>query len=409
MDIQYNKTQILPYNAAKWNAQDAMEVKDAVNSKVDKVAGKSLIDDTEIARLSGVTNQDISGKANITDVYTKTQSDEKYLGSGTTLFSGDYDDLSNKPAIPSISGLASESWVTSKNYISGVTWNDVTSKPELFSGAYADLTGKPNLDIYLTGITYAQVSGKPTFSTVATSGAYTDLTGTPDLGTKENIGVAQSLIDALKAGNTTDTIASLKTLISAVQSDTDIVEGQISDLMALLNSDNTALDTIQEIVNYIEANRTSIDEVLVDKLDKSVYEGFLVSGTSFNSTQLNGVAEDVAASNWSIAKRDGTGSLTATSFIGGFNLGSATGALNPVLITQDSEHRFFSDAKELELNTFIGGLAATVATKLDISGSTSFISNSTDSFGSKVTNIVSCTQAEYDGITADNNTFYIII
>lgn len=37
------------------------------------------------------------------------------------------------------------------------------------------------------------------------------------------------------------------------------------------------------------------------------------------------------------------------------------------------------------------------------------ISNATDSFGSKVNNIVSCTQAEYDGLTPDANTFYIII
>lgn len=37
-----NKSQTAAYNAAKWNAQDANEVKTAVNSKVDEVAGKQL-------------------------------------------------------------------------------------------------------------------------------------------------------------------------------------------------------------------------------------------------------------------------------------------------------------------------------------------------------------------------------
>lgn len=37
------------------------------------------------------------------------------------------------------------------------------------------------------------------------------------------------------------------------------------------------------------------------------------------------------------------------------------------------------------------------------------ISNATDTFGAKVTNIVSCSQAEYDGLTPDANTFYIIV
>ena len=33
----------------------------SINNKVDKVTGKSLIADTEISRLSGVTNQTLSG------------------------------------------------------------------------------------------------------------------------------------------------------------------------------------------------------------------------------------------------------------------------------------------------------------------------------------------------------------
>ena len=58
----------------------------SLDGKVDKVEGKSLVDDSEIARLATLTNYDdtevknlIATKANSADVYTKTESDAKYL------------------------------------------------------------------------------------------------------------------------------------------------------------------------------------------------------------------------------------------------------------------------------------------------------------------------------------------
>jgi hypothetical protein len=56
--------------------------------------------------------------------------------------SGNYNDLSNRPSIPSIDGLASETYV----------------------------------DNAIANVTYANLSGTPTFANVATSGLYTDLT-----------------------------------------------------------------------------------------------------------------------------------------------------------------------------------------------------------------------------------------
>ena len=54
----------------------------SLNGKVDKVEGKSLVDDSEIARLATLTNYDdtevknlIATKANSADVYTKTEID----------------------------------------------------------------------------------------------------------------------------------------------------------------------------------------------------------------------------------------------------------------------------------------------------------------------------------------------
>ena len=71
------------------------------------------------------------------------------------LFSGSYNDLTNKPLIPSIQGLASESYVNQQiSKIQHPTYDDTAiknqlankaDKSELFSGSYEDLTNKPTI------------------------------------------------------------------------------------------------------------------------------------------------------------------------------------------------------------------------------------------------------------------------
>jgi hypothetical protein len=128
----------------------------------------------------------------------------------TVATSGSYNDLSDQPTIPSLTGYATEAYVTDAieavNGFSG-DYEDLTNKPVLFSGAYADLTGSPVLatvattgsytDLIntpvsfsgayadLTGLptlfsgAYADLTGTPTLATVATSGSYLDLTNVP--------------------------------------------------------------------------------------------------------------------------------------------------------------------------------------------------------------------------------------
>ena len=120
----------------------------------------------------------------------------------TVATSGSYNDLTNKPSIPSLTGYATESYVTSA--ISGKadssslaavatsgSYTDLINKPSLFSGSYTDLTNKPSLfsgsytDLSnkptLFDGAYSSLTGAPSLAAVATSGAYSDLTGKPSL------------------------------------------------------------------------------------------------------------------------------------------------------------------------------------------------------------------------------------
>ncbi len=130
----------------------------------------------------------------------------KYAEKSGNGFSGNYNDLLNKPAVyagswTSITGKPNFSNVAlTGNYndlvdkpIFDATWNslqgkpnfssisfsgkynDLVNQPTLFSGSYDDLINKPNI---YDG-TWISLKGKPTFSVFATSGSYTDLSNKP--------------------------------------------------------------------------------------------------------------------------------------------------------------------------------------------------------------------------------------
>jgi len=68
-------------------------------------------------------------------------------------FSGSYNDLTNKPTIPSLTGYATETFVTTRGYLTSVgtiSYNDLSNKPTLFSGSYTDLTNKPTIPTTVT-------------------------------------------------------------------------------------------------------------------------------------------------------------------------------------------------------------------------------------------------------------------
>ena len=88
--------------------------------------------------------------------------------------------LATTDQIPSLTGYATESWVTSQGYITGIDSSDVISAlgytpgTSNFSGDYDDLTDKPDLSIY---------AESADLSAVATSGDYDDLLNKPTIPT----------------------------------------------------------------------------------------------------------------------------------------------------------------------------------------------------------------------------------
>lgn len=159
-------------------------------------------------------------------------------------FSGSYNDLTDKPTIPSVVGLASQSYVDTKvanlvnsapttldtlgelatalqnnsstvealNSAIGNKANTADLAAVATSGSYADLQGKPTIPSKTSQLTndsgfltsysesdptvpawakaaskpsyaYSEITGKPTFASVATSGSYNDLKDKPTIST----------------------------------------------------------------------------------------------------------------------------------------------------------------------------------------------------------------------------------
>lgn len=126
----------------------------------------------------------------IKDVISKTISIEEW-NTFTQYITNNTSDIKSVEEFVLVLADYIEGYVT-KEYVD----NTFETKEEAFSGNYNDLTNKPTIPViptnisafyndsgYLTSVTWSQVSSKPTFATVATSGSYNDLTGKPTIPT----------------------------------------------------------------------------------------------------------------------------------------------------------------------------------------------------------------------------------
>ena len=185
---------------------------------------------TDIARAADIKN--VSGVNDGTNWTSLTIGSDTYgLGGGggqvnwsdilnkptfaTVATSGSYNDLSDKPTIPTVDYPVTDVTVGGVSVLS----NKVATIPALFDGNYNSLKNKPDLSVYAlssslstvaTSGSYddlsnkptipaaqvnsdwnassgvAKILNKPTLATVATSGSYADLTNKPTIPTTTN-------------------------------------------------------------------------------------------------------------------------------------------------------------------------------------------------------------------------------
>lgn len=108
------------------SAEQGKQLNSSINSKVDKVVGKSLISDSEITRLASVTNYDdtdlaaeLNKKANTDNVYSKTDIDGKLIVATTS-----------KNGLMSSSDKTKLNGIDLSNYVSLSTYNSKVSELE---------------------------------------------------------------------------------------------------------------------------------------------------------------------------------------------------------------------------------------------------------------------------------------
>ena len=201
---------------------------------------ETLVSGTNIKTINnesilGSGNIDIQGGGgDVTDVEVNGTSvvDENGVAEITISaagISGDYDDLTNKPSIPTatsdldndsgfitssaLSGYATETWVGNQGYAVAANlatvatsgdYDDLLDKPDLSiyaessdlaavatSGDYDDLINKPSIPAAQVQSNWTEadntkvdyIKNKPTLATVATSGSYSDLSNKPTIPT----------------------------------------------------------------------------------------------------------------------------------------------------------------------------------------------------------------------------------
>jgi len=168
----------------------------------------------------------------------------------TVATSGNYNDLSNKPTIPTkTSDLNNDSGFTTETYVNNKTSGKqdiLVSGQNIKTVNNQSILGSGNIDIQPgqsqeqadwneTNITsYSYIKNKPTLSTVATSGNYNDLNNKPDLSIYAQSG---NLSTVATSGDYND-LSNKPTIITPVQSDWN-------------ESNNTYLSYIQNKPNVV--------------------------------------------------------------------------------------------------------------------------------------------------------------
>ena len=257
--------------------------------------------------------------------------------------SGNYNDLTNKPSIPSITGLATETYVTSRGYLTTVSYADLTGKPVLFSGSYNDLTNKPalfpgdynsliNKPSLFSGA-YADLTGKPTLfggsyndltdKPALFSGGYNDLTNKPvlfsgsynDLTNKPSIPAAQVQSD----WNATSGLGQIlnKPLLADVAT-----SGSYNDLTNKPDVSNTARSSVSAGIGIDYNSSTGVIASTITQYTDTMARNAISSGTGINYNSSTGVITNT------ITQYTDTMAKGAISVSGSLSYNNSTGVIS---------------------------------------------------------------------------------
>lgn len=164
-------------SASSTNPVQNKVITDALANKVDKVTGKGLSTNdyttTEKNKLAGIAE---GAEVNVQSDWNATSGDafiKNKPSLATVATSGSYNDLSNKPTIPDISGKVDK--VSGKGLSTNDFTDDLKNKLDgIATGAEVNVQSDWNAT---SGDAY--IKNKPSLATVATSGSYNDLSNKP--------------------------------------------------------------------------------------------------------------------------------------------------------------------------------------------------------------------------------------
>ena len=199
---------------------------------------------------------------------TYTATEVGALPEDTELFSGSYNDLTDKPTIPdSLSDLSDDSTHRLVTDAEKTAWNGKSD----FSGSYDDLTDKPTIpdaqvqsdwtEADSTKVDY--IKNKPSLATVATSGSYADLSNKP------SIPSAQIQSDWSQSDNTALDYIKNKPSIPAAGLPTGGNAGQV--LCKTDGSTDYAVGWTNQTQNYPSAYCTTSGSTAAKKANCSLY------------------------------------------------------------------------------------------------------------------------------------------
>ena len=198
--------------------------------------------------------------------------------------SGSYNDLSNKPTIPA--AQIQSDWNQSDNTKLDFIKNKPTLATVATSGSYTDLTNKPTIPAAQVNSDWnassgvSQILNKPTLATVATSGSYNDLNNKLTAGSGINISSNAISVDS-----------------SVVALQTDLPVGTLD-----INFNGTATGTTQALSNIVVGSTTyTVSSGMTNPMTTA--EDIIIGGSSGTPTRLQ------KGNNGEILRVNSSGSL----------------------------------------------------------------------------------------------------